>query len=577
MPASGPTGGRLTRFALLVALLVALPVAAASAAPEETASPQIYYGDEADPGEYPYAAYVESPIGSCTGTLVSAAKVLTAAHCVEGLEALPAQFTVGLGSRDLNDQDTYGVGAIDRHAEYDPVTLENDVAMLTLDASAPETPLRVIDTTETDQWANGDILRIAGWGEMEDQNFPDILQEANVPRIDDATCDTHYEGDVDPATMFCAGDGTEQSPQEDTCQGDSGGPIMATDTNGQLALVGATSWGGDCGEGPGVYARIGSDPLNDWVKDRLAGGPAPPVPPANDDFADAIGMSGNFDSVLGQDNVAATKESGEPDHAQDTGGASVWYTWTAPATGNATVDTCDGDFDTLIGVYTGTAVNSLTPVAEDDDSCIRAGGSFAGFTAQAGQTYHFAVDGFGGDTGNFDIYVELTPTDPGGGGDPGGDPGGGGNTTPPPPPARGASAGNDTLFGNAARNVICGLAGSDLIRGGGGNDTIFGDQCGARSRLSARAAAAGDGNDRLFGDAGNDRLFGSGRNDRLFGGPGNDLLVGGRGRDSLSGGGGRDTINSRDRARDIVNCGPGRDTVRRDRRDRVRGCERVRR
>ena len=46
-------------------------------------------------------------------------------------------------------------------------------------------------------------------------------------------------------------------------------------------------------------------------------------------------------------NVGATKEPGEPDHAGDPGGASVWYTWTAPADGVADVrlhapdDTCD--------------------------------------------------------------------------------------------------------------------------------------------------------------------------------------------------------------------------------------------
>jgi trypsin len=588
VPGPGPLAPRL--LALVIAALLALPAAAAFSAPEETQSAQIYYGEDAAEGEYPYAAYVESTIGSCTGSLVAANKVLTAAHCVDGLENTPQVFTVGLGSRDLNSQTSYDVTDVDKHENYDPVTLQNDVAMLTLDANAPETPVRVMNPNEMAQWEPGDILRIAGWGEMEDQSFPDILQEANVPRIDDTTCDNHYGGDVDPFTMFCAGDGTQQSPQEDTCQGDSGGPIMATDTNGQLALVGATSWGGDCGEGPGVYARVGCGRLNNWVKQRVTGAPAPP---ANDPFTAAIPLSGTFDSETCQHNVDATKESGELNHGGNEGGKSTWYTWTAPASGQATVDTCDGEFDTLIGVYTGSSVNGLTTVTGNDDGCTRPGGSFATFFVQQGQAYVFAVDGFKdslpgseADSGTFDIYVELTPSPPDGGGDPGDGGGGGGGGGGG---ASGATAGNDNLFGTAAANVICGLGGSDLIRGGAGNDTIFGDQCGARSRLaraSARAAAAGDGNDRLYGDAGNDRLYGSGGNDRLFGGSGkdllaggrgNDALVGGRGRDRISGGRGRDVVNVKDRARDVVNCGRGRDTVRRDRRDRVRGCERVRR
>ena len=49
------------------------------------------------------------------------------------------------------------------------------------------------------------------------------------------------------------------------------------------------------------------------------------------------------------------------------GGASVWYSWTAPLEGEVEIDTVGSDFDTLIGVYTGNAVGSLTEVASNDD------------------------------------------------------------------------------------------------------------------------------------------------------------------------------------------------------------------
>jgi hypothetical protein len=55
------------------------------------------------------------------------------------------------------------------------------------------------------------------------------------------------------------------------------------------------------------------------------------------------------------------------------------------------------------------------------------------------------------------------------------------------------------------------------------------------------------------------------------------ILRGGRGRDLLTGGRGDDQIDSRDSARDRVRCGGGRDRARADRRDRLRGCEVVRR
>jgi pimeloyl-ACP methyl ester carboxylesterase len=82
--------------------------------------------------------------------------------------------------------------------------------------------------------------------------------------------------------------------------------------------------------------------------------------------------------------------------------------------------------------------------------------------------------------------------------------------------------------------------------------------------------------DVLRGMAGSDRLFGGPGNDRLEGGRGNDRLHGGAGRDRLFGGTGRDRLDARDGATDLVSCGSGRDLAIVDRRDRVRGCERVR-
>ena len=118
------------------------------------------------------------------------------------------------------------------------------------------------------------------------------------------------------------------------------------------------------------------------------------------------------------------------------------------------------------------------------------------------------------------------------------------------------TAGADVLTGTARRNVICGLGGSDVIRGLQGNDFLSGDRCRARTSVAAAARA---GADRVFGGRGRDRLFGGGGRDRLHGGPGKDTIV-------VRGGG-----------RDVVRCGRGRDRVRADKRDRLRGCERIRR
>jgi Ca2+-binding RTX toxin-like protein len=149
-----------------------------------------------------------------------------------------------------------------------------------------------------------------------------------------------------------------------------------------------------------------------------------------------------------------------------------------------------------------------------------------------------------------------------------------------------ATASADSITGSAGADLICGLGGNDIINGLGGDDTIFGDACNDVAKLHA-AQAGVDGNDKLIGGDGNDRLYGAGANDtlrgnagndRLYGGGGNDTLDGGRGRNSYSGGAGKDVIKARNGKRETVNCGRGRrDRATVDRKDRVKGCERVRR
>ena len=122
------------------------------------------------------------------------------------------------------------------------------------------------------------------------------------------------------------------------------------------------------------------------------------VRPANDAFASAIALTGAAGSLNGT-NVAATKETGEPNHAGNAGGASVWYRWTAPASGTVALTTVGSTFDTTMAVYTGTAVGGLTPVASNDDEN-NGGGVYTSripaMTVAAGTTYRIAIDGYKG-------------------------------------------------------------------------------------------------------------------------------------------------------------------------------------
>jgi hypothetical protein len=140
-------------------------------------------------------------------------------------------------------------------------------------------------------------------------------------------------------------------------------------------------------------------------------------PPANDDFSSSRVVSPSLPRFISGSTKLATKEAGEPNHAGNAGGHSVWYSWTPLSGGEVTISTCFPRFDTLLAVYTGSAVNGLTPVASNDNApadgdfeCGEGGGSEVAFSAVAGTTYRIAVDGAAGEEGNFELDLQAVGT-----------------------------------------------------------------------------------------------------------------------------------------------------------------------
>ena len=124
------------------------------------------------------------------------------------------------------------------------------------------------------------------------------------------------------------------------------------------------------------------------------------APPDNDMFASARIITGESGSAVGSTSEA-TKQSGEPAHAGNAGGRSVWYLWTAPATEQTIFETCGTGLDTLLAVYEGGSVTALALIGASDDGCSEQ--SILTFPATAGVVYSIAVDGYGGATGSFTL------------------------------------------------------------------------------------------------------------------------------------------------------------------------------
>jgi Ca2+-binding RTX toxin-like protein len=141
-------------------------------------------------------------------------------------------------------------------------------------------------------------------------------------------------------------------------------------------------------------------------------------------------------------------------------------------------------------------------------------------------------------------------------------------------------AGNDSITGTAASDILWGYAGNDTIdgngagtfyedehdelRGGDGNDVIRGggqidDINGNRGDDTATGGAGNDllhggqgddylngnvGNDTLYGDLGSDTVRGGQDDDVIYAGSGNDWLAGDLGNNTIFGGEGLDTFRA---------------------------------
>src|SRR6185436_17435372 len=106
--------------------------------------------------------------------------------------------------------------------------------------------------------------------------------------------------------------------------------------------------------------------------------------PGNDNFPGET-ISGAVAETSGS-TVGATLQAYEPDYMYYSNTGTVWYSWTAPASGTVLVRTGGSDFSPTIAVYTGSVISGLQFVAGNQTQY--SSGSLE-FDANAGTTYRF--------------------------------------------------------------------------------------------------------------------------------------------------------------------------------------------
>ncbi|XP_042889872.1 trypsin beta-like [Penaeus japonicus] len=216
----------------------------------------------------------------CGAVVVSDSHVLTAAHCLSGVNHRKLRVTVaehniktGWETEDTSRR----IARVSFHPRHNPSRVNvADIAVITLDHPLPlnHFPVQPVCLPASDgPRFDGEMGTVVGWGttnaDRNDHMYPDELQAVRVPILSNAECQETGYGSIIKNNLLCAGNMTHGG--KDACFGDSGGPLTVLQ-DGRHVLIGLVSFGHSCAlpSWPGIYTRVSE--YRSWIDSQIATG-----------------------------------------------------------------------------------------------------------------------------------------------------------------------------------------------------------------------------------------------------------------------------------------------------------------
>ncbi|CAH2240265.1 collagenase-like [Pararge aegeria] len=206
----------------------------------------------------------------CGSSLLSATRLLTAAHCWRHGNSQASQLTVVLGSVRLFSGGTrVNTRTVQLHANYNERTLNNDMAIIIINRIGLSNNVNIVNLASGSNLFVGSWAVAAGFGRTSDtanigQN--QLLSHVSLQVITNALCANSYGTSTIVASVICTGTANGRTS---TCSGDSGGPLVIG-TGAGRQLIGVTSFvhRAGCQSGhPAGFMRVTA--FFNWIRQRM--------------------------------------------------------------------------------------------------------------------------------------------------------------------------------------------------------------------------------------------------------------------------------------------------------------------